>query len=181
MKRLTSRESSTEKANDLPPSVIEVGVGILLLDLLDEPPDRRGEGNVVAGASGHTGVEKTDHVAHAIDDKGTRVALGGEIARLLVVIKDSELDGLTPKVVGSVSLQARVLSDGDVARVSVLENSEAGLVVAVEAVGIGELLAREDTPDAELAIGRELEQRPTPAVVESVELVAKFCGSILGS
>ena len=180
-KRLTKRESSAEKANDLPLIAIEVGVGILFLDLLDEPPGRRGEGDMVARTSGHAGVKKTDHVAQAIDDEGTGVALGGEIAGLLVVVEDGELDGLLPKVVGSVSLQARVLSDGEVARVSVLENSEAGLIVAIDTVGIGELLARGDTHDPELAIGGELEQRPTPGVVESVELVAKFSGSILGS
>jgi hypothetical protein len=68
-KKLTSGESSVEKTDDLPPSAIEVGVGIMLLDLLDSPPGGRGEGDMVTRAFGHAGVENTDHITQAIDDE----------------------------------------------------------------------------------------------------------------
>ena len=104
-KKLTSSlESSAEKADDLPRSAIEVGMGILVLDLLDNPPGRRGEGDMAAPASGHTGVEKTDHITHAINDERARITFGGEIAGLLVVVIYGEFHGLLPKLIGEVSL-----------------------------------------------------------------------------
>jgi hypothetical protein len=119
-KQLTSRESSAEKADDLPRSAIEVGVGILVFDLLDNPPGRHGERDMVAPASGHAGVEKTDHITHAIDDERARIAFGGEIAGLLVVVIYGEFHGLLPKIIGEVGLQACVPSHGEIARASVL-------------------------------------------------------------
>ena len=69
-KKLTSGESSVEKPHDLPPSAIEVGVGIMLFDLLGSPPGGRGERDMITCAFGHARVENTDHITQAIDDEG---------------------------------------------------------------------------------------------------------------
>jgi hypothetical protein len=178
-KKPTNRESSAKKADDLPLSAEEVGVGILGFNLLDNSPGWRGVGDIAARASGHARVENADHITHAIDDERARVALGGEIAGLVVVVVDCEFSGLLPKIIAEVGLQARAPSHGEIARVSVLHYDEAGLAVAVETVGIEHALARDETGDPELAIGGEFEHRPT--VIERVEHVGEIPGRILGS
>jgi len=119
-KKLTSGESSVEKADDLPPSAIEVGVGIMLLDLLNSPPGGRGEGDMAARAFGHAGVENTDHITQAVDDERARIAFGGEIAGLLVVVVYGEFDRLLPKIIDDVSLEASILAHGDIGHASIL-------------------------------------------------------------
>lgn len=118
-KKLTSGESSVEKLHDLPLSAIEVSVGILLFDLLDSPPGRRGEHDVVTRTFGHARVENTDHFTQAVDDECARVAFGGEIARLLVVVVNGKLDRLLPKIIGDVSLEAGILAHGDIGLASI--------------------------------------------------------------
>lgn len=48
---------------------VEVGVRILDFELLDGPPGRGGEGDVVARALRHPRVKKTDHMTLAIEDE----------------------------------------------------------------------------------------------------------------
>ena len=62
-----------------------------------------------------------------------------------------------PKVIGDVSLEAGIPAHGDIRLASILEHDEAGFTVAIDAVGIGQELGRDDTPDPELAIGGVLE------------------------
>ena len=67
-------------------------------------------------------MEKANHATEAIENKGARVSLGGERARLLVVIVDRELDGLEAAFVAHEGLKARVTSDGEVSRGTVLNS-----------------------------------------------------------
>jgi hypothetical protein len=67
---------------------------------------------MAARAFGHARVENADHITLAIEDERARIALGGEIAGLLVVVVDCEFSGLLPKLIAKVGLQARVPSHG---------------------------------------------------------------------
>ena len=48
---------------------VEVGVWILDLELLDSPPGRGGEGDMLAPAFQHPSVENTYHMTLAIEDE----------------------------------------------------------------------------------------------------------------
>jgi hypothetical protein len=87
--------------------------------------------------------------------------------------------GLDAKVIAKVGLQAGVASNRKVGGVTVLHDDEAGLAVAVETVGSSQELARDTTVDPELAIGGELEHRPTATL--RVEHIGELLGSKLDS
>ena len=124
-------------------------------------------------------MEDADHATHAIENERAGVPLGGEGAGLEVVVVDSEFRRLLAELIGEVGLEAGVAADGQVRGVAVLHNDEAGLAVAVEAVGIGQELARDPAVDTELAIGRELEHRLVDVGVR-VELIGELAGRVLG-
>ena len=84
-------------------------------------------------------------------------ALGGERARLLIVVIDGEFDGLDAKVIAKVGLQAGVASNREVSGATVLHDDKAGLAVTVKTVGLCQEVARDTTVDPELTIRGELD------------------------
>jgi hypothetical protein len=80
--------------------MVEVGVWISESELLDDPPGRGGEGDVVAFRRPR--VENTDHMTLVIEDERAGVANGQ-----LVVSIDSGFDGFNAKVIAKVGLQDR--------------------------------------------------------------------------
>ena len=72
----------------------ELGVGILLKDQLDHPPEWSAVGNVIVHASGHSGVQHGEPVAVAREDERARIAVVREVAGRLAVIVDDGLPGL---------------------------------------------------------------------------------------
>lgn len=158
--------------------MVEVGVRILDFELLNDPPGGSCVGDVAVSAFRYPRVKHTDHPALAIEDERARVALGGERPRLLIVVVDGEFYGLDAKLIASVGLQAGEASHRKVTRATVFHDDDAGLAIAVETVGIGQEIARETAVDPELAIGGELEHRPT--VTLRVEFVGELLRSILG-
>lgn len=69
----------------LPSGAEEVGMRIPRLDAINEPPGRGSIGNVGTGQAGFRlpRVEEANHATKPVEDKGTRVSLGGEWADFL--------------------------------------------------------------------------------------------------
>ena len=66
---------------------------------------------------------------------------------MLVIVIDSEFDGLDAKVVAKVGLKARVASDREVSGVAILHDNKAGLAVAVKTVRNSQELVRDTAID----------------------------------
>ena len=173
------RADSRQVCSRLEGETVEVGVRILEFELFDGPPGGGGVGDVVAPAFRHPRVKNTDHMTLSIEDERARVALGGERAGLLIIVIDSEFDGLDAKVIAKVGLQAGVASNCEVGGVTILHDDKTGLAIAVETVRNTEEFAGETTVDPELAIRGELERRPTGTL--RVEHVGELLGSKLAS
>ena len=152
--------------------MVEVGVRILKLELLDSPPGGGCVGDVVASAVRQGRVEDANHPALAVEDEGAGVALGREGPGLLVVIVDGELDGLDTEIIANVGFEAGATSNREVAGGAVFHDDDAGLTVAVVSVGTGQVLAPNAAINPKLAIGGELEH--SPRVTIRVELVDEF-------
>ncbi len=148
--------------------MIEVGVRILGLELLNGPPCRSCICDISAPARSQPGVKYTDHRALAVEDKRPRVALRREGTGLPVIVADCKLSGLNTEFVTDVCLESRAASNREVGGTAVLHDDHASLAVGVECVGNGKELTRDAAADPELAIRGELEC--SPAVDVMIEL-----------
>jgi hypothetical protein len=126
-----------------PGDVVEVGVRIFRLDERPEPPDGGGVCDVRPFQAPFRSprVEEANHATESVNDEGARVPLGGEDARTPIVIVDGQLHGLLfGVVVANKRIHACGASDGEISSVTVFEDDEAGLVVVIEQVGVGQEL-----------------------------------------
>ena len=132
---------------------VELGVGILDEDLLDNPPDGRTVGNMVVQASRHSRVQHGERVAVSREDQGARVTVIREVARGLAIVVHDDLPGLEPEVGAGIGVHTRVAAQRKLGRVAVFGNDIEGLAVFVLRIGIDDETARKSTTDGELEIG----------------------------
>jgi hypothetical protein len=76
----------------------ELGEGILLADLLDDPPDGRSKSDMVVYASRHTQVQDSERLAVAREDKRAGIAALRKIARRLAIIVNDRLPRLKSEI-----------------------------------------------------------------------------------
>lgn len=114
---------------------VKVGVRIVSLELLDDPPGRSAVGDMAAETFGHARVEDSEHTTVASEDERTRVTLCGEVARRLTIVINSHFDRLFARHVAKIRLQSRVASHRKVGRISILPDDVNGITIVVVTVG----------------------------------------------
>jgi len=132
---------------------VELGVGILDEDLLDNPPDGRTVGNMVVQASRHARVQDGERISIAREDKRTRISMVRKVIQILAIVIHDDLPGLLSEVGAGIGIHSRVPAQRKLGRVAVLGNDIEGLAVLVLRIGIDDGTTRKSTTDGELEIG----------------------------
>ena len=135
---------------------VELGVGILDEDLLDNPPNGCTVSNMVVQASRHSRVQDGERVAITRKDKRTRIAMVRKVPRSLAIVVDDDLPGLESEVGAGIGVHARVAAQGKLGRVAVLANDVEGCAILVLRIGVDDEAARKSGTDGQLEVGWDL-------------------------
>ena len=80
---------------------VEISMGVVFLDKLDDVVTRGSERDVVR----HAGMQDGNELAFSVEDGCARVAFSRKVAMLLAEVEDCDLPGIMFKLVTCISLQ----------------------------------------------------------------------------
>ena len=137
--------------------VVEVGVGVLLLDLLQEPPKRGEPCDVGLFGRARAPGEHSEDLALPSEDNRARITGVGELAVPLTVEHDGGLervllDDAVVRVVALDGLEAIGAAKSSVGSAAVLDHDQAPLTVGVEVRGVADFSCRDDAAGLEEAV-----------------------------
>ena len=139
---------------------IEIGEGVLLEDLLDDPPNRGSIRHMVMETTRHARVKHGKRFAVAGEDKRARVAMVREISRSLetmslrVVVNDN-FTRLNPKLVAGVRVHAATTSQGEIGGTAVLGEDDNWFSGFVFCLRVDDGATWGDTGDRKLQVSRD--------------------------
>ena len=142
-------------------ALVEVGVGEVGLDTLQEPVERYRICNVNRLRIPGTANEETPDTSLFVNDDRARVTWGGEPARLLIVRKDRPLHRCPLSVVREIlaheGLNAGSATNGHACGATALDYHEAMFTFRVEQLRVAQLVFPDDALNRQEAVKRILE------------------------
>lgn len=134
---------------------VEVGVGILDADLLDNPPDGHtvGDMTVYNVFVTHARVQDSERISLAREDKRTRVSWARKVTEISPVVIYGDLPGLFSEIVAGIGFHSRVPTQRKLGRAAVLGNDIERITVLVLRIGIDDAEIRKSMTDGEPEIG----------------------------
>lgn len=136
---------------------VEVGVGILDADLLDNPPDGHtvGDMTVYNVFVTHARVQDSERISLAREDKRTRVSWARKVTEISPVVIHGDIPRLFSELGAGIGFHSRVPTKRKPGHAAVLGNNIERITVLVLRIGIDDETTRKSTTDGELGLGWE--------------------------